>query len=220
VVQARRKKPAKSARKTTKRSGGFGIASQCLSFLFAGILIGVLSTLFWQGYRTSHQGDIGSGLKDLVDKSRLNAEKQQAVRVPTEPIVVDAPRKQANYDFYTVLPAIEEVLPKDSEPTPKVVVTDVSPSTEPETANTAQLPAGTAYYLQVASYQNPKEADRLKAELALSGLRPVIQNVSIDNKQYYRVRIGPYSDYGSMTADDYQLSQMGFKALRLRVSGG
>ncbi len=221
MVQARRKKPAKAARNKPKRSGSIGVASQSVSFLFAGILIGVLSTLFWQGYQTSHEGDIGSGLKDMIAKSRISTEKAQARKVPTEPIAVnDAPRKTADYDFYTVLPAIEEVLPKDPiVEDPQVAVTDASPSSEPEKKTQSRLPEGSAYFLQVASYRNAADAERLKAKLALNGLRAAIQNVSIERKQYYRVRIGPYTDYGSMTADDYRLSKMGFKAMRLRVSG-
>ncbi|MCP4011362.1 MAG: hypothetical protein GY726_17825, partial [Proteobacteria bacterium] len=49
-------------------------------------------------------------------------------------------------------------------------------------------------------------------------MRASIQKVSIENKDYFRVRIGPYLDYGTMTSDDYKLSKLGFKAMRLRVS--
>lgn len=72
--------------------------------------------------------------------------------------------------------------------------------------------------LQVASYGQQVDAERLKAKLALSGMRASIQRVSIENKTYFRVRIGPYSDYGTMTSDDYKLAKLGFKAMRLRLS--
>jgi len=72
--------------------------------------------------------------------------------------------------------------------------------------------------LQVASYGQRADAENLKAKLAFGGLRSSVQEVSIDGKKYYRVRVGPYADYGSMTSDDYKLSKMGFKAMRLKIS--
>jgi len=99
--------------------------------------------------------------------------------------------------------------------------TAAKPKTTPEStsAKTAsKLPPGSAYMLQVASYGQRADAERLKAKLALSGMRASIQKVSIESKNYFRVRIGPYLDYGSMTSDDYKLSQLGFKAMRLRIS--
>ncbi len=219
MAQARRKK-ARVSKKQEKN--GAGIASQAFMFLFAGILIGVLSTLFWQGYRTSHDDDIGSGLKDMVDKSRENSQKQQAQQDDTTPIVVaDEPRQKAQYDFYTVLPAIEEVLPKEAEePAPASAPEEQAPIAAADKPTETAPNVDTAYFLQVASYQREADAEGLKAKLALSGLRATIQSVSIEQKQYYRVRIGPYTDYGNMTAADYKLSQMGFKALRLRVKQG
>ena len=217
MVQAKRKKPAKSPKRKADKPTGFGLLSQSFSFLFAGIVIGVLSTLFWQGYQTSHEGDIGSGLKDMIDKSRLSAERQKANHVAPEPIIVDqTPRETADYDFYTVLPAIEEVLPKNSPiEDANAQISNASPKKE-----ATKQDAGNSYFLQVASYQRQADAEQLKAKLALSGLRAAIQNVSIDKKQYYRVRIGPYASYDAMTSDDNRLSTMGFKALRLRVSQG
>ena len=128
------------------------------------------------------------------------------------------------------LAGYQEVLPKDAAALPPPAVTSVaankpSPSAvsgsrpkAPPPAPAKPLPPGSAYMLQVASYGQKADAERLKARLALGGMRASIQRVSIENKDYFRVRIGPYSDYGTMTSDDYKLSNMGFKAMRLRVS--
>ena len=89
---------------------------------------------------------------------------------------------------------------------------------KPATKDIRTLPPGSAYMLQVVSYGQQADAERLKAKLAQEGMRASIQKVSIENKDYFRVRIGPYSDYGTMTSDDYKLSKLGFKAMRLRIS--
>jgi cell division protein FtsN len=146
-----------------------------------------------------------------------------AERLAPEPILVDnAPRIKPEYDFYTVLPEIEEVLPKDAPELPPVVSVKTTAIAKAKLAarpkDVRSLPAGSAYMLQVASYGRQVDAERLKAKLAFNGMRASIQKVSIENKEYFRVRIGPYSDYGTMTSDDYKLSQLGFEAMRLRVS--
>lgn len=227
MAQARRRRPAKANPK--RGSGQRNIGPMFAAFkrgfvVFAtGSLAGVLATLFWQGYHSEDQGDLGSGLKDMIEQSRVLAKRRaEQVVVPEMELVDKAPRVKPQYDFYTVLPEIEEVMPKDTPPAqPPVSAAKVAdkakkPPTEPTPPK--PLAPGGAYMLQVASYGQKADAERLKAKLALAGLSARVQNVTIENKNYYRVRIGPYSDYGSMTSDDYKLSQMGFKAMRLRLS--
>ncbi len=228
MAQARRKK----AKTNPKRGSGRNLKPTIsafktgLGFFIAGAFSGVLSILFWQGYQSDAQGDMGSGLKELISQSKQQAEIRAAESVPPEPVLVDkAPRIKPQYDFYTVLPEIEEVLPKETArpPTPVVSVKTKAVSktkARPATKDVRALPPGSAYMLQVASYGHQVDAERLKAKLALGGMRASIQKVSIENKDYFRVRIGPYLDYGTMTSDDYKLSKLGFKAMRLRVSRG
>lgn len=234
MVQARRTKKSK-AKASPKRGSGRGIRPAAtafkhgLSFFITGTLVGSLSVVFWQGYHSEEQGDLGSGLAAMIHQSRIQEKKRAAEVVPPEPVLVDkAPRIKPQYDFYTVLPEIEEVLPKDAPPPPPPVTTvKTAPPAGEKSSRKSEKPAvrdpktlspGSAYMLQVASYGQQADAERLKAKLALGGLRASIQKVSIENKNYFRVRIGPYSDYGTMTSDDYKLSNMGFKAMRLRIS--
>ncbi len=220
MAQARRKRQAKA---NPKRGAGRSAISALLPMfkrglgLFsAGALAGVLAVLLWQGYQSEDQADLGSGLKEMIEASRIRAEKRAANAVPPEPVLIDkAPRLKPQYDFYTVLPEIEEVLPKDAE---SIAAAASNGAPEKVKQSAPVLKPGSAYMLQVASYGQEVDAQRLKAKLALGGLRASIQKVSIERKNYYRVRIGPYTDYGSMTSDDYKLSKMGFKAMRLRIS--
>ncbi|HEX7971258.1 MAG TPA: SPOR domain-containing protein [Thiobacillus sp.] len=49
------------------------------------------------------------------------------------------------------------------------------------------------YYLQVGAFQNPADADNLKAQLALLGVEAVIQTSDQGGKGvYHRVRLGPF----------------------------
>jgi len=233
MAQARRTKKTRAKANPKRASKGnlkpaLTAFKNGLGFFIAGALTGVLSILFWQGYQSDTEGDMGSGLKAMITQSREQAAIRAAESVPPEPVLVDnAPRIKPQYDFYTVLPEIEEVLPKDTPELPPVVSVKTKTAvkskatpkpTSASAKNASKLPSGSAYMLQVASYGQLVDAERLKAKLALNGMRASIQKVSIESKNYFRVRIGPYSDYGSMTSDDYKLSQLGFKAMRLRIS--
>lgn len=236
MAQARRTKKAKVS---PRRGSGRNLKNTAkafkhgLGFFVSGVITGGLSLMFWQGYHSDQQGGLGSGFKVMMNQSRVQAEKRAAQSVVPEPVLIDkAPRKKQQYDFYTVLPEIEEVMPKDSPvllPPVRTVKTTAKseaksnekpkgpPKARPARVSRALAP-GSSFVLQVVSYGQRADAERLKAKLALGGMQASVQKVSIEKKNFYRVRLGPYSDYGSMTADDYKLSNMGFKAMRLRVS--
>jgi len=227
--QAKKKRVRKT--KPSSTSSRSGVTKSCISFLFSGALIGVLGTLLFQGLQSGSTQDVGSGLRDMMAKSREADAQQQAQKSVPEPVLVKKtkPREKPQFDFYTVLPGFEEVLPKDSPEPPPVKVVKAKPrkgskvdnKATSKTANKIARPqSASVYVLQVASYNSHADADKLKAELSLRGWPTTIQTVSIDHKTYYRVRVGPFKDYGNMTTVDYELDKMGHKTLRLRLSKG
>ena len=78
------------------------------------------------------------------------------------------------------------------------------------------------YVLQVASFRSVKDADGLKAKLILNGFNPVVQSVVISGEEKrYRVRLGPYTDRGSLEAARLRLRESGYDdPLVVRVSRG
>jgi cell division protein FtsN len=126
-----------------------------------------------------------------------------------------APAKapKPHFDFYTLLPG-ETVLP-DSRPPRDGAKT----AKRPTPGKTAKVePESSTFVLQAASYASFDEADRLKAKLVLSGLEARIEKVTIENKgDFYRVRLGPYASIDELDATDKRLTELGIRALRLRV---
>lgn len=103
-----------------------------------------------------------------------------------------APQEELNpkprFDFYTILPEMEVVVP---EPEPEVI-----PKSQAKQEQSEEPPAGEAgkYMLQMGSFRQYADADRLKASLALVGIQAEIQKVKIDSGElFHRVRAGPYS---------------------------
>lgn len=147
---------------------------------------------------------LGSGLRSLLEPGPGAAHDTRDVR-RQEPAPLPSPER-TKFDFYTILPEFETVLPGHE-------------SSEPRTAPAAAAPEpGVSYVLQAASYANINDADRLRAQLALSGLEAYIEKVSIGNKgDYYRVRLGPFDELRQLDRIDRQLAELGVKAMRLKV---
>jgi cell division protein FtsN len=59
----------------------------------------------------------------------------------------------------------------------------------------AQAKEGTSretYMLQAGAFNNPDDADKLKARLAMLGLEANVQSVTLADQVWHRVRLGPY----------------------------
>ncbi len=74
------------------------------------------------------------------------------------------------------------------------------PTTEPQPVREQKPPAPVTrtvtvkeYWIQAGSYTSRTRADRIKDELDELGLSGRILSKDVDGTQYYRVRIGPYS---------------------------
>ncbi len=113
---------------------------------------------------------------------------------------------ETRYDFYEMLPNFEVVVPeKDRE-----VKRD---------APAAEVNKEGAYVLQVGSYKDFKEADRVRAQLALQGIESRVQRVSVDNDTWHRVRVGPITDLKELNRIRDRLREAEMDVLVIRVAG-
>ncbi|MGB8052994.1 MAG: SPOR domain-containing protein, partial [Azonexus sp.] len=58
----------------------------------------------------------------------------------------------------------------------------------------------------------PEDADNQKAKLAFMGVEAVIQQVMIQDKTLYRVRVGPYTKIDELNKVRAQLAKSGIDA--------
>ncbi|MGI9202869.1 MAG: SPOR domain-containing protein [Woeseiaceae bacterium] len=130
------------------------------------------------------------------------APEMVAVAEPAEE-VEDSPTEN-RFTFYDMLPNFEVIIPEE-EP-------DVKPDRVIEAVQQPGL-----YVLQAGSFTEPADADRRRAELALQGVESRVQRVSIDDKTYHRVRIGPISDLDELNRIRSQLRQAKIDVLRIRL---
>lgn len=142
------------------------------------------------------------------------AKPDQQVKPPTDAgIAADAePEKQ--YDFYTVLPEMEVVIPDSRlSATARKETQNADSSPSGDTATAAE---GGQYLLQAGSFPSSADADALKARLALMGFVAHVQSVTINGKTWNRVRLGPYASASKLEADKGKLSAAGIQAIALK----
>ncbi len=112
----------------------------------------------------------------------------------------DDPEWKPTYDFYSVLPEMEVVIPED----------ELAERAERQSSGSAAGP----HYLQTGSFQTFNDAERMKAQLALIGLSAKIQSAQVNGATWYRVRVGPYDSQREADRVRRQLLDNNFAAER------
>ncbi len=124
-----------------------------------------------------------------------------------EPPIADAepPARSRSYDFFTVLPEIEVVVPERE-------IEQRARSIEPEPGE----PGAGPYLLQVGSFRSAGDAEGLRAQMTLLGLSARVQTVSVDDNTWHRVRVGPFDSARGADEARRRLLENGFEAMVLR----
>lgn len=157
----------------------------------------------------------GLGLSALVLMKQWAPQLRGDTAQTTKPAApADAPNttpEKPKYDFYSVLPEMEVVIP-DAE------VKSAATTPRPPEASTAPNQGTQRYMLQAGSFRSAADADALKAKLTLMGIgAPVsVQSVNVNGVAYFRVRVGPYADLGSIDGAKRTLEGNGISAIALR----
>ena len=109
--------------------------------------------------------------------------------------------QKPRFEFYKILPGAEE------------------PVTEKEIKQAAKPGAPTQnFLLQAGSFQNPADADNLKARLALIGVEAGVEPIDLPEKgTWYRVRIGPYTRVDEINRVRQTLAQNGIDASLVKI---
>lgn len=149
--------------------------------------------------------DVGAPARPVAEAPASLADPVERVAPvqPDMPAGADEPPKQ-RFDFYDMLPNFEVIIP-EQEP-------DVSTDTAPQ----AVVEPG-VYVLQAGSFTQHADADRRRAQLALQGIESTIQRVTIDDKTYHRVRIGPIADLEELNVVRSRLREADIDVLRIRM---
>lgn len=123
------------------------------------------------------------------------------------------PKSETRFDFYTLLPEREVIVPDAREVTPPP-----KPATKPgeKAPSDTSLPPMEHYLLQAGSFRGSAEADRRRAQLLLLGLDARIEPVRANGDTWYRVHAGPFVSREKLTQARNLLSGEGIETLLLK----
>jgi hypothetical protein len=162
--------------------------------------------------------------------------------------VAPAPEKpKPKYDFYTLLPEKEVVIPDaeldaqaDAEAQARqraaaaaqaaLAAGDGAPTQAPgdgagvppvapadATASAATPARGERYLIQAGAFRGQAEAEALKAKIALTGEIARVETAQIKGTTVHRVRMGPYPDASALAAAKQALASHGITAQAIKV---
>ncbi|WP_233282024.1 SPOR domain-containing protein [Pseudomonas mangiferae] len=148
------------------------------------------------------------------------------------------------YDFYTLLPESEVIVPPDALPqtpaaassaqTPDKSQPPVSPeqAAKIDTARAeaalagqtppppppvlAKAPVTTQFMLQAGSFRKQADAEKVRAQIILLGQNVQVESGKVRDETWYRVLVGPFASRDQLAVAQKQLASSGFSNLLLQ----
>lgn len=114
--------------------------------------------------------------------------------------------KSPQFDFYTILPDKEVVVPEY----------EIKTRSREERVGKAKE---THYIMQAGSFKTFKEAERLRAKLALMGIESKVQKAKVGRVNWYRVKMGPFTRTASVNSIRSRLRQNGIDVIITETGG-
>lgn len=164
----------------SKKSGSTPSTS-ILPGIIIGVTVGLIIAggLAWYMLKSPSAKSLGTVTQSeqlAIEKS--SPEKMDAVSAPAG--ATGTKENKPRFEFYKVL------TDKAASPVPKIVP---KATNKPGVSDLSKE----LYYLQIGSFSNAEDADKLKAKLALMGMEAAVQVATIPDKGvWHRVRLGPY----------------------------
>lgn len=132
-----------------------------------------------------------------------NAAKPGTAAVKTEPKPEAKP--EPRFDFYALLPKKEVEVPEY----------EIKTRSREERVGKAKE---THYIMQAGSFKTFKEADELRKKLAALGMESKVQKAKVGKINWYRVKMGPFTQTGSVNANKARLRQNGIDVIITETS--
>jgi len=202
-------KPRKSSPRAPRRKSG----GNTLIGLFVGLVIGVLAAagVVWYIFKTP---------PPLANKALPSPSAPATAAggtAPSGPLAlggkpgdpIPQPSDKPRFDFYKILPGNAEAIP---DPKPAAPKQPGEQRADGKAKAEAEGVLKEAVYLQTGSFQNAADADNQKAKLAMIGAEAAIQQVMLQDKVWYRVRVGPFRKMDEVNYMRADLAKQGIEA--------
>ena len=144
------------------------------------------------------------------------------------PVEKPAPKagERPRFEFYSILPGEGDkaksgsAAPQAASPPPAPTTPSAVASAKPGSSPSSPKPySGDSFWLQAGAFPEERDADNLKARIALTGLEATVRPVTVPDKgTFYRVRLGPYQSLEDANRMKDTLAQNGVPAAIIRTT--
>ncbi len=179
---------------------------------------------------------------DAVKRDRGEQARSNSPASVPKP-ATDEPNKP-KYDFYTLLPESEVIVPPDALPPATPPVAEVKPVTPEEAAKidaeraqaalngqvppppppvvepVAQAPLTTQFFLQAGSFRRKDDAESVRAQIILLGQSVRVESGTVREETWHRVLVGPFTSREQLAQSQKALAANGFSNLLLQQRQG
>ena len=184
-----------------------------------------LSNPFVDKNRAEPAGKMLPGAPPPVADAKGAKPAPRADEKAEKPKTAERPR----FEFYQMLPGDKEVTENEVKAARRSPQAAVAPAPAPEkpaappprpgSSPTSPKPhSGEVFWLQAGAFSEEREADNLKARIALTGLEASVRAVNIPDKgTLFRVRLGPYQSLEEANRNKIALTQQGVSTAIIRT---
>ena len=165
------------------------------------------------------------------EEQKRVSEQQKKPQLAPEPV-------KPKYDFYTLLPESEVIVPPDALPPADAVKPPETKPVSPEEAAkidaaraeaalngetpppppvvVAKAPVTTQFFLQAGSFRKREDADKVRAQILMLGQNVQVESGKVREETWHRVLVGPYANREQLATAQKQLAGSGFSNLLLQ----
>lgn len=197
-MKPRKRQPAK------KKSGGGTLIG-----MFIGLVLGVAIAAGVVWYLNSSPLPFNKQVQEQSSRSGDPAAgRSEPLSLPGKP---GDPIPEKRFQFYDILPGKADAVP---DPAAKPAEAKKEEKKEEKKADAKEevKESKVPLFLQVGSFSTAQDADNQKAKLAFMGFEAVVQQVMIQERTLYRVRIGPYNKIDELNKVRAELAKSGIEA--------
>jgi cell division protein FtsN len=156
-------------------------------------------------------------------KGKIPTPPEKAEKPAPDKAAAAKPGERPRFEFYQILPGEKAAdKPAPDKEAGAGSTAPRPPSTAGARQGSASTPkphSGETYWLQAGAFTEEREADNLKARIALTGLEASVRPVIVPDKgTLYRVRLGPYQSLDDANRIKTALSQNGVGAAIIRTT--
>jgi len=178
-------------------------------WLLSGLGIGLfVAFIVYLDKQPENDSDFGSAVQIELEKLKQQAKKKNTKKAKAASDDSTTEKKEQKFNFYTLLPELEVLIPED-ETRP--------PETKNKKTTSSTSKPNKRYVLQVGSFQNLNDAEKLKANLAFFGLSANIQHVTVNKQAWHRVRTGPYKNKQQLYKHQKTLKQNNIQGIPMEL---